>query len=60
MSRAVMNLNDRLVAQAKKFSGLSDTSEVVNYALMEFVQRSERARPAASQSKRNVTTRRGS
>ena len=42
MARTVVNLNDRLVKQAQKLTGLSKKVEVVNYALEELVKREQR------------------
>ena len=38
MARTVINLNDKLVKQAKKLSGLKKKVDVVNLALEEFVR----------------------
>lgn len=44
MARTVINLDDKLMAQAKKLTHLSKKVEVVNYALAELVRQRERAR----------------
>lgn len=42
MARTVINLNDGLVKQAQKLTGLSKKVAVVNYALAELVKRERR------------------
>ncbi len=42
MARTVINLNDRLVAQARKLTGLTTKVKLVNYALEELVKRHRR------------------
>ena len=44
MSRTVVNLNDALVAKAKKLTHLSKKVDVVNYALAELVRHKEQGR----------------
>jgi len=42
MARTVIDLNDTLVKEAKKLTGLSKKVQVVNYALEELVKRQRR------------------
>lgn len=42
MARTVINLNDALVAKAKKLTHLTKKVDVVNYALAELVRHQER------------------
>ena len=42
MARTVIDLDDKLMAQAKKLTHLSKKVEVVNYALEELVKRERR------------------
>ncbi|MBI3319341.1 MAG: type II toxin-antitoxin system VapB family antitoxin [Candidatus Omnitrophica bacterium] len=42
MARTVINLNDKLMAQAKRLTHLSKKVEIVNYALEELVKRERR------------------
>ena len=44
MSRTVVDLNDRLVAKAKRLTHLTKKVDVVNFALAEFVKQQERLR----------------
>jgi Arc/MetJ family transcription regulator len=44
MARTVINLDDSLMAKAKKLTRLSKKVDVVNYALAELVRQRERAR----------------
>lgn len=44
MSRTVINLDDGLMAKAKKLTRLSKKVEIVNYALAELVRHKERMR----------------
>ena len=44
MSRTVVDLNDRLVAKAKRLTHLTKKVDVVNFALAEFVKQRERLR----------------
>ena len=42
MSRTVVNLNDPLVREAQKLTGLSKKVDIVNYAIEELVKRMRR------------------
>lgn len=42
MARTVIDLDDKLMAQAKKLTHLSKKAEIVNYALAELVKRGRR------------------
>lgn len=42
MSRTVIDLNDKLIREAKRVTGLSKKVQVVNYALEELVKRDRR------------------
>lgn len=44
MARTVINLDDALVAKAKRLSGLTKKVDIVNSALAEFVQHRQRLR----------------
>jgi Arc/MetJ family transcription regulator len=44
MARTVVNLDDRLVAKAKRLAHLTKKVDVVNLALAEFVKQHERLR----------------
>ncbi len=39
MSRVVIDLDDALMVQAKKLTGLSKKTDIVNYALEELIKR---------------------